>query len=232
MTSTTKLACLAVAVLGLEAAECSTSVAPAISSRTLRGGVAVEMGWKRDEALRGGRPEPMLRLKGGGGNEWKECVDASSGKKYYYNRESKATAWKLPEGATLIGAGSVTATPSRQSGGAEASGAGGDPAADGNPSKAAATWKQAVDAASGKTVRVLRDQALLPLPLAIWKKCWAPRVHPSPRPFVTVSHHINHPPPTSPTPPFKHSNILTESKTGILLSSRPSGHACSRGAHQ
>jgi hypothetical protein len=158
MTSTTRLACLAVAVLGLEAAECSASIAPALSSCSLRGGVGVEMGWRRDEALHGGRPEPMLRLKGGGGNEWKECVDASSGKKYYYNRESKATAWKLPEGATLIGAGSATATPSRQPG-AEASGAGGDQAADGNPSKAATTWKQAVDAASGKTVRALRDQA-------------------------------------------------------------------------
>lgn len=161
------MACIAVAVLGpvMEAAEISSSVIPRASSCPLRCGVAVEMGWKRVDALQGGRPEAMLRLKGGGGNEWKECVDASSGKKYYYNRESKATAWKLPEGATLIGAG--TATPTKQPGAEES--AGGGSATDANPTKPTTTWKQAVDAASGKVVRAPRDRALLLLPLGTRK---------------------------------------------------------------
>jgi hypothetical protein len=45
-----------------------------------------------------------LRLRGGSdGNVWAEQLDPGSGKTYYYNVQTMATAWTLPEGATLQG---------------------------------------------------------------------------------------------------------------------------------
>jgi len=104
-----------------------------------------------DSRVGAGQPQgvpTLLRLKGGSSQTtWKACVDTASGKTYYYNRETKVTSWKLPEGVTLggeagaAGAG-VAASPAK-------------PAASvaSTPSMPQNPWRQCVDAASGRTVR-------------------------------------------------------------------------------
>ena len=54
-----------------------------------------------------------LRLRGGSdGNVWAEQLDPGSGKTYYYNVQTMATAWTLPEGATLQGVPKPVTIPS------------------------------------------------------------------------------------------------------------------------
>jgi hypothetical protein len=71
------------------------------------------------------------RLRGGGeeGSVWRACLD-QNGRTYYYNKQTKVTSWKLPDGAVVEETGQVKQTPQPSS----------------------SEWRRAVDKQSGRPV--------------------------------------------------------------------------------
>jgi hypothetical protein len=72
------------------------------------------------------------RLRGGGedGSVWRACLD-QNGRTYYYNKQTKVTSWKLPDGAVVEETGQAKRTSPQSS----------------------SEWRRAVDKQSGRPVR-------------------------------------------------------------------------------
>lgn len=63
----------------------------------------------------GKSPAPAEPAASAAGDVWVEKVDAASGRTYYYNKATRQTSWKKPEGATIVAASTASPSPAAPS---------------------------------------------------------------------------------------------------------------------